>query len=106
MDISLGVVGHLVLLVDEGILGSFSTGAQLGVIVLSDVLVGLLGSLGTSALDGLSDVVGGVLINGLVCNQVEQIGAVRTLTVSIVKFGSEVWKTWCRSSSSCDECRR
>lgn len=61
MDISLGVVGELVLLVNNGILGGAGTGGDLGIVVLSDVLVGLLGSLSASALDGLGDVVGGVL---------------------------------------------
>jgi hypothetical protein len=61
VDIGLGVVGELVLLVDNGILSGAGTGGDLGIIVLSDVLVGLLGSLSASALDGLGDVVGGVL---------------------------------------------
>jgi len=61
VDISLGVVGGLVGLVSNGILGSSGTGAQARIAVLSDALVGLLGSFGTGALDGLSDVVGGVL---------------------------------------------
>lgn len=61
VDISLGVVGELVLLVDNGILGGAGTGRDLGVVVLGDVLVGLLGSLSASTLDGLGDVVGGVL---------------------------------------------
>jgi len=51
----------LVLLVDDGILGSGSTGSQLGIIVLGDLLVGLLGGLGTGALDGLGNVLCGVL---------------------------------------------
>jgi hypothetical protein len=61
VDISLGVVGELVLLVNNGILGGAGTGGDLGIVVLSDVLVGLLGSLSASALDGLGDVVGSVL---------------------------------------------
>jgi hypothetical protein len=61
VDISLGVVGELVLLVTEGILGGAGTSSDVGIAVLGDALVGLLGSLGTGALDGLSDVVGGVL---------------------------------------------
>lgn len=61
MDISLGVVGKLVLLVDESILGSAGAGGDVGIAVLSDALVGLLGSLSSSSLDGLSDVVGGLL---------------------------------------------
>lgn len=61
VDISLGVVGGLVLLVDDGILGGSSTAAQACVVVLGDVLVGLLGSFGTCAVDGLGHVVCGVL---------------------------------------------
>lgn len=61
VDISLGVVGKLVLLVDESILGSAGAGGDVGIAVLSDALVGLLGSLSSSSLDGLSDVVGGLL---------------------------------------------
>lgn len=66
MDIGLGVVGDLILLVDESILGSAGTGADLGIVALGDILVGLLGCLGTGALDGLRDVVGGVLKSKLV----------------------------------------
>jgi hypothetical protein len=65
VDISLGVVGNLILLVEEGILSSAGAGGDLCVVALSDVLVGLLGSLGTGALDGLSDVVGGLLYREL-----------------------------------------
>lgn len=61
MDIGLCVVGHFVLLVESGILGGAGTGGDLGIVALSDVLVGLLGSLGTGALNRLRDVVGGVL---------------------------------------------
>lgn len=61
MDIGLGVVGKLVLLVEEGILGSAGAGGDVGIAALSDTLVGLLGSLSSSALEGLRDVVGGVL---------------------------------------------
>lgn len=61
VGVGLGVVGDLVLLVDDGVLGGASAGADAGVVVLGDVLVGLLGSSGTGALDGLRDVVGGVL---------------------------------------------
>lgn len=65
MDIGLGVVGLLVLLVNDGVLGGAGAGADVGVAVLGDVLVGLLGSLGAGALDGLGDVVGGVLVNNV-----------------------------------------
>lgn len=62
MDIGLGVVLGLIELVTDGVLGSGGTGAEAGIVVLSDVLVGLLGSGSTSSLDSLSDVVGGVLV--------------------------------------------
>lgn len=61
MDIGLGVVDLLVLLVTDGVDGSAGAGADFGVGVLGDLLVGLLGSGGTGALNGLSDVVGGLL---------------------------------------------
>lgn len=59
--VSLDIVRLLVLLVADGVGGSVGTGAQLRVGVLGDVLVGLLAGGGTGALDGLGDVVGGVL---------------------------------------------
>ena len=62
MDISLGLVGGLVELVSDGILCGSGAGAQAGIVVLGDLLVGLLGSLRTGALDGLGNVVGGVLL--------------------------------------------
>lgn len=62
MDISLGIVLLLIELVTEGVLGGRGTGGHVGIAVLGDVLVGLLGSGGTSSLDSLSDVVGGVLV--------------------------------------------
>jgi hypothetical protein len=61
VDISLGVVGNLVLLVGKSVLGSAGAGRDVGITALGDVLVGLLGSLSTSSLDGLSDVVNGLL---------------------------------------------
>lgn len=61
MDVGLDVVGLLVLLVNNGILSGGGAAGQAGIVVLSDTLVGLLGSSSTSALDGLRDVVGGVL---------------------------------------------
>lgn len=63
VDISLGVVGGLVLLVNDGVLAGGETGAQACIVVLGNALVGLLGSFSTGALDGLADVVGGVLIH-------------------------------------------
>jgi hypothetical protein len=64
VDIGLGVVGDLVLLVDNGILGGAGTGGNLSIVVLGDVLVGLLGSFGTGALNGLGDVVHALLMGG------------------------------------------
>jgi hypothetical protein len=51
-----------VLLIDNGILRSGSPCAQLGIIILSDLLVGFLRSLRTGALDRLGDIVCCVLI--------------------------------------------
>lgn len=61
MDISLGVVLGLIHLVSNGILGSRGTRSEGRVSVLGDLLVGLLRGSGTGALDGLGNVVGGVL---------------------------------------------
>jgi hypothetical protein len=61
VDVGLGVVGHFVLLVDQSILGSGGTSADAGIVVLGDLLVGLLGSLSSGALDSLADVLSGVL---------------------------------------------
>ena len=61
VDIGLGVVAGFVLLVDNGVLGRRGTRAEAGVVVLGNRLIGLLGSLSTSALDGLGHVVCGVL---------------------------------------------
>lgn len=57
VDISLGVVGRLVLLVDERVLAGLQAAADVCVVVLGDVLVGFLGGGGAGALDGLGDVV-------------------------------------------------
>jgi hypothetical protein len=65
VNISLGVVGSFIHLVGNSILGSRSTASQARIRVLGDALVGLLGSLGTGALDSLSDVVGGVLMKSV-----------------------------------------
>lgn len=54
-------MGNLVLLVEESILSGRGASADLGIVVLGDLLVGLLGGFGTSALDGLTDVLSGVL---------------------------------------------
>ena len=60
VEIGLAVVGLLVELVADGITSSLGAGADAGVAVLGDLLVGLLGSGGGGSLDGLGDVVGGV----------------------------------------------
>jgi hypothetical protein len=51
----------LVLLVDNSVLGGGGARGEAGVAVLGDVLVGLLGGGSTATLDGLGNVVGGVL---------------------------------------------
>jgi hypothetical protein len=61
VDISLGVVGGLVLLVDDSVLSSGGTAGEGCVGVLGDRLVGLLGCLSSGALDGLRDVVNSLL---------------------------------------------
>ena len=50
----------LVHLVTNGVLGGSGTGAQGGIRVLGDLLVGFGRSLAGGTLDGLRDVVGGV----------------------------------------------
>lgn len=66
MDIGLDIVAVLVDLVTDSIDGSVGTSAQLGIGVLGNLLVGLLGSSRAEALDGLSNVVDGVLRTCLV----------------------------------------
>lgn len=61
VSIGLNIVGLLVLLVDDGILSGGSAASEAGIVVLGDTLVGFLGGSGSGALDGLRDVVGGVL---------------------------------------------
>lgn len=61
VDISLGVVSRLVGLVLDSIDTGAGTGGKAGVAVLGDLLVGLLGGGSSGTLDGLADVVGGVL---------------------------------------------
>lgn len=87
MDIGLGVVGCLILLVDNGILCSGSSAAQASIRVLGDMLVGLLGCLSTTALDGLRDVVDGVLSSDISTSKkrhVIQYMMMLTLAVSIM----------------------
>lgn len=67
VDISLGLMAVLLSLVSNSILGSRGACAQACVGVLCDGLVGLLGCLRSGTLDGLSDVVGGLLLKGSVC---------------------------------------
>jgi hypothetical protein len=64
VGLALDVVGLLVLLVKDGVLGGGGAGAEACVAVLGDVLVGFLGGGGAGALDGLGDVVCGVLGGG------------------------------------------
>lgn len=71
MDISLGLVAVLLSLVSNGVLGSRGACAQACVSVLCDRLVGLLGCLGSGTLDGLSDVVCGLLWRELACVDME-----------------------------------
>ena len=83
-------MGLLVLLVNESVLGRASASAQLSIVILSDLLVGLLRGLGTSALDRLGNVVGGVLcdVSSKLDNPSSKVEVDRqscTLTVSIVK---------------------
>lgn len=61
VGISLSVVGGLVELVSDGILCGGGAVGKACVAILGDVLVDLLGSFGTGALDGLRNVVCGVL---------------------------------------------
>jgi len=61
VEVSRLVVLLLVELVTDGILGSGGTSAEGSVRVLGNGLVGLLGASAGGALDGVSDVVGGVL---------------------------------------------
>jgi len=61
VDISLGVVGGLIHLVSDGVLGGGGAAADAGIVVFGDGLVGFLGCLGAGSLDGLGNVVGGVL---------------------------------------------
>ena len=61
VDISLGVVRGLILLVNDSVLCSGGSGREGCVVVLGDGLVGLLGCLSSGTLDGLRDVVCGVL---------------------------------------------
>lgn len=53
MDISLSIVGRLVLLIDKSVLASSQAGREGCIVVLGDRLVGFLGCLGAGALDGL-----------------------------------------------------
>jgi hypothetical protein len=59
-------VGHFVLLIDESILSGGGASAEVGIVVLGNLLVALLGGFGTSALDSLTDVLSGVLDGRLV----------------------------------------
>lgn len=91
VNIGLHIVNVLVLLVGHSVHGSIGPGRQLRVGVLGDVLIGLLGSSGTGALDSLRDVVGGVLtcISMILLHRDERCD---TLTVSMAKLiVEEMW---------------
>lgn len=60
VHIGLAVVSLLVDLIGDGITSGLGTGGEVGIAVFGNILVGLLGSRGAGALDGLADVVGGV----------------------------------------------
>lgn len=62
VKIGLGIVRLFVLFVDDSILSSGGTGAQLGFVILCNLFVGLLGHPGTGALDRLRNIVCGVLL--------------------------------------------
>lgn len=100
VDISLSVVRGLILLVNESVLAGGQTGAEACVVVLGDRLVGLLGSFGTSALDGLRHVVCGVLVSMLALSVEEDLvsaegGERPTLMVSIlICLGLFIWFVW------------
>jgi hypothetical protein len=66
VGVSLDIMGRLVLLVDGGILGGSGSRPKACVGILRDVLVCLLGCSGASSLDGLRNVVCGVLVDILV----------------------------------------
>merc|ERR1739841_131221 len=66
VNIGLAVVSLLIELVGDGIASGLGAGAEVGIAVLGDVLVGLLGSSGTGARNGLGNVVCGVL-DGIHC---------------------------------------
>ena len=61
VELGVGLVSVLVDLVSDGGGGSVESGSDGGVGVLGDLLVGLLGGLSSEALDGLGNVVGGLL---------------------------------------------
>ena len=60
VHIGLALMLLLIKLVGDGIAGGLETGVDGSVAVLGHLLVGLLGSGGAGALDGLADVVGGL----------------------------------------------
>lgn len=93
-------MGRLVKLVANSVLGRSGAGGDRGIIIFSDLLVGLLRSLGARTLEGLGDVVGGVLTRlgdvvgsvlepELVMSLVQKIGTNR----GSVHFEVKVWLT-------------
>lgn len=85
IGVSLGVVYRLVLFVDSGVLGSTCAGAEASIGIFGDVLVCFLGALVGRALDGLGDVVCGVLRKSAILEHYsDQRSRLLTLAVSIV----------------------
>lgn len=62
LDFGLVVMGNFILLIDKSVLGGGGTSGDIGIVVLGNLLVALLGGFSTSALDSLTDVLGGVLV--------------------------------------------
>lgn len=54
-------MGNFVLLIDKSVLGGGGASGDIGIVVLGNLLVALFGGFSTSALDGLTDVLSGVL---------------------------------------------
>jgi hypothetical protein len=95
VSLSRGVVLGLVHLVangGDGARGTVGNGVVAGNVALGLLLVGLLGSLGGLALDGLRDVVGGVLdrVDGLADDAVVGVVGVRSRHFEVWLVGFEV----------------
>lgn len=86
VGLGLSVVHLLILLVDNGVLGCLCAGTEAGVGIFGDVLVGVLGALVGTALDGLRDVVCSVLNQVSKVLRFFRIEMFFTLMVSMVNF--------------------